>query len=188
MLVFLRRRSLPVRVLGGVLAAAAVLAAVTGAAALPGAVPRAGPASAVEAPAADADGWAWPVSPFRLGRPFVAPPHRYGPGHRGMDLIALDGLAVKSPADGTVAFAGAVAGRGILTIDHGRGFVSTLEPLSSELVQGTRVARGDTVGSIALGGHAAHGSLHFGVRLHGEYINPMLLLGIVPRAVLLPCC
>ena len=48
--------------------------------------------------------------------------------------------------------------------------------------------RGDEVGVVALGGHTAAGALHFGVRLDGEYINPLLLLGGVPRAVLLPCC
>ena len=41
---------------------------------------------------------------------------------------------------------------------------------------------------LAAGGHAAPGLLHFGVRLDGEYINPLILLGGVPRAILLPCC
>lgn len=132
--------------------------------------------------------WHWPVRPFRLDRPFVAPPHRYGPGHRGIDVRALGEPAVVAPDGGIVAFSGDVAGRGILTIDHGGGLVSTLEPIASDLIAGTAVARGAPVGVISTGGHADAGALHLGARLDGEYINPLVLLGGVPRAVLLPCC
>jgi murein DD-endopeptidase MepM/ murein hydrolase activator NlpD len=133
-------------------------------------------------------GWVWPADAFRLARVYVAPAHDYGPGHRGIDLALLGASAVRAPADGIVAFAGRVAGRGVLTIDHGSGLVTTLEPVDTTLVPGASVRRGEDVGTLALGGHAAAGDLHFGVRLNGEYINPMLLLGGVPRAVLLPCC
>jgi murein DD-endopeptidase MepM/ murein hydrolase activator NlpD len=131
-------------------------------------------------------GWVWPVSPVQVVEPFEAPPHEYGPGHRGIDLAA-EGM-LRAPADGTVAFSGAVAGRGVLTIEHAGGLVTTFEPVSTELAAGTAVSRGEVVAEVATGGHAAEGAVHFGVRLDGEYINPMLLLGGVPRAVLLPCC
>lgn len=135
------------------------------------------------------EAWTWPVAaPFRLDRAFVAPAHKYGPGHRGIDLEPRGGTDALAPAGGVVAFSGAVAGRGILTIDHGDGLVTTLEPVESDLAAGSPVQRGDVVGSLAVGGHSAPGRLHFGVRLHGEYVNPLLLLGGVPRAVLLPCC
>jgi murein DD-endopeptidase MepM/ murein hydrolase activator NlpD len=133
-------------------------------------------------------GWVWPATGFRVARGYVAPAHEYGPGHRGIDLDLLGGSEVHAPADGMVAFAGGVAGRGILTIDHGGGLVTTLEPVDSDLLPGAPVARGAHVATLALGGHASPGTLHFGVRLNGDYINPMLLLGGVPRAVLLPCC
>jgi murein DD-endopeptidase MepM/ murein hydrolase activator NlpD len=135
-----------------------------------------------------AGGWIWPSASFRLERPYEAPAHRYASGHRGVDLRLLDAPAVRAPADGGVAFVGSVAGRGVLTIDHGDGLVTTLEPVDSALAVGDVVRRGDAVGALALGGHSAPGTLHFGVRLDGEYINPLLLLGGVPRAVLLPCC
>ena len=133
-------------------------------------------------------GWRWPVEPFRLERPFVAPPHRYGPGHRGVDLRPLDDDPVIAPAPGVVAFSGQVAGRPVVTIDHGDGLVTTLEPVASELVAGMPVAASAPVGVLATGGHVEPGVLHFGVRLDGEYVNPLVLLGGVPRAVLLPCC
>lgn len=133
-------------------------------------------------------GWVWPARPFRLSRAYVAPAHDYGPGHRGVDLDLLGGTEVRAPAAGVVAFAGDVAGRGILTIDHGDGLVTTLEPVQTALTPGVLVAPDDIVATLSAGGHAEAGMLHFGVRLHGDYINPMLLLGGVPRAVLLPCC
>ena len=133
-------------------------------------------------------GWLWPVRSFRLERRFVAPPHEYGPGHRGIDLGVQGEDLVRAPADGVVAFSGRVAGRGVLTIDHGGGLVSTLEPIESGLAAGTALAAGADVGRLSTGGHAAPGALHLGVRLDGHYLNPLVLLGGVPRAVLLPCC
>ncbi|QIG41296.1 M23 family metallopeptidase [Microbacterium sp. 4R-513] len=145
------------------------------------------PASAAGPELSDG-GWVWPVSPFRVVEPYVQPAHRYAPGHRGIDIEPTDGFEIVAPADGTIAFAGAVADRSLLTIDHGGGLVTTLEPVMSELQPGTGVVRGQPIGAIGLGGHTPPGALHFGVRLDGEYINPLLLLGGIPRAVLLPCC
>lgn len=93
-----------------------------------------------------------------------------------------------APAGGVVAFSGSVAGRPLVTIDHGEGLVTTLEPVSATIAIGTVLHGGDVVGVAAAGGHAPVDSVHFGVREHGEYINPLLLMGLIPRAVLLPCC
>ncbi len=145
-------------------------------------------AEAVDAPrtARAAAAWEWPLAAARIVRPFVAPAHAYGPGHRGIDLIGAG--PVRAPADGVVAFRGMVAERGVVTIDHGVGLVSTLEPVRDGPPAGTVVRRGDEIGAVDAGGHAAPGTLHLGVRRDGEYINPLLLLGGLPRAVLLPCC
>ncbi|MFB7891329.1 murein hydrolase activator EnvC family protein [Microbacterium sp. NPDC056044] len=132
--------------------------------------------------------WQWPVRPFRLARPFVAPPHEYGPGHRGIDLLPVGDGVVRAPAPGVVAFSGQVAGRGVVTVDHGDGLVSTFEPVDSALAAGTPVDVATPLGTVSAGGHAEAGTVHFGVRLDGAYINPLVLLGGVPRAVLLPCC
>ncbi|MBN9176233.1 MAG: M23 family metallopeptidase [Microbacterium sp.] len=155
----------------------------------PGAAAGAAAASAIASGAEDAlAGWLWPVTPPRIAAPFVAPAHEYGPGHRGIDLIAPVDTPVRSPAAGVIAFAGSVAGRGVVTIDHGAGLVTTLEPVTAQVAIGNAVAAGEAVGIADAGGHAAQGTIHFGVRRDGRYINPMLLLGAVPRAVLLPCC
>ena len=143
------------------------------------------------APAAATDdlpgrGWVWPVDEVQLVRRFEAPVHAYAPGHRGVDLASA--LTVRAPAAGRIAFAGMVAGRPVVTIDHGDGLVTTLEPVRTELGVGDAVSRGSPVGVVAAQGHVGPGTVHFGVRHDGVYINPLRLLGGVPRAVLLPCC
>lgn len=172
-----------VRVAVGALVAAAVLLGSGVVAAGPVAV-AAAPGSAVAA----RPGWAWPVSPAVVVAPYRSPAHRYGAGHRGIDLEAPVASEVRSPADGVIVFAGVVVDRPLVTIDHGDGLVTTLEPVRASLPPGTSVARGTVIGTVDLGGHAAADTVHFGVRLDGEYVNPLLLYGSVPRAVLLPCC
>lgn len=144
-------------------------------------------ASSAETVDLSALGWRWPVDTVQVVEPFAAPAHAYGPGHRGVDLV-WDGGAVRAPSGGIIAFAGPVAGRGVVTIDHGGGLVTTLEPVEPRATIGSVVFGGDIVAAQGEGGHTPPGVLHFGVRLDGNYINPMLLLGGVPRAVLLPCC
>ncbi|MFS0794073.1 murein hydrolase activator EnvC family protein [Microbacterium sp. 1P10AE] len=144
------------------------------------------PARAAEEDPLAQRGWVWPVDAVQVIRPFEAPLHRYAAGHRGVDLGGVD--RVRAPARGTVAFAGMVAGRPVVTIDHGDGLVTTFEPVTTTLRVGDTVARGDPVGAVAVGGHTPAGAVHFGVRWKGDYINPLRLLGGVPRAVLLPCC
>jgi murein DD-endopeptidase MepM/ murein hydrolase activator NlpD len=205
-----RRRDRALRTAGRVLAAAAVLlVAVVGSGApadaaaaawspvvtaspSSGAASSAGPVRAIAADAGeDAPGypWAWPVGGQRVViAPFRAPAHDYGPGHRGMDVAAEPVSEVGAPADGVVAFRGTVVHRPLITIDHGHGYVTTLEPVNSDLSPGDAVSTGDRVGVLAGGGHAPRGTLHIGVRVDDVYVNPRGLFGRPPRAVLLPCC
>lgn len=139
----------------------------------------------------DADGthWSWPLAGPRLVlEPYRAPAHEYGAGHRGVDLGASVGAVVSAPADGTVAFRGTVVDRPILTIANANGLVTTFEPLLSPLVPGDVVVSGEEIGFVDMGGHTSPGALHLGVRRNGDYVNPLLFFGEVPRAVLLPCC
>lgn len=131
--------------------------------------------------------WRLPVSGARVLVPFEAPAHDYGPGHRGIDIGPVDDV-VAAPADGVVAFAGTVVDRGVVSIDHGGGWVTSVEPVTPTVAPGDVVRAGDPIGRISEGGHAGPGSLHVGVRHDGEYVNPLALMGRVPRAVLLPCC
>ena len=92
-------------------------------------------------------------------------------------------LAVSAEACG-----GVVAGRVSRPTDHGGGLGTTFEPVVTELAVGDTVARAALVGRVSAGGHATPGTVHFGVRFQSDYVNPLRLLGGVPRAVLLPCC
>ncbi|UOE25234.1 murein hydrolase activator EnvC family protein [Agromyces soli] len=154
--------------------------------AAPQAVPGAPVAPLAAGRSADTDWW-WPVGPpATITAPFRAPPTPYAAGHRGIDLAAAAGDEVRAPAGGTVSFAGTVAGRPLVAVDHGDGYVSAVEPVAALVAVGTAVAPGEPLGTVAAGGHCDGACIHFGVRLHGEYVSPMLLLGSVPRAVLLP--
>ena len=75
----------------------------------------------------------WPASPAVL-RGFDPPRTRYGPGHRGVDLAARAGEPVLASVAGTVAFAGSVAGRGVVSIDHG-SLRTTYEPVEAQVVR-----------------------------------------------------
>jgi murein DD-endopeptidase MepM/ murein hydrolase activator NlpD len=120
-----------------------------------------------------------------LVRPYIAPPTPYAAGHRGIDIGATGGAQVLAPDDGVVHFAGVVVDRPVLSIRHSGGMLSSFEPVSSVLEAGDRVHRGDVVG-VLQPGHCSEPCLHFGVRLHGEYLSPLNYLGGIPHSVLLP--
>lgn len=130
--------------------------------------------------------WQWPVDDARrIVRPFIAPATKYSAGHRGVDIGAPPGTTVRAPARGVVHFAGVVVDRPVVSIRHEDGAISSFEPVISDLAEGSPVARGSPIG-IAQSGHCATGCIHFGVRVHGEYVSPLLYFDGVPRAVLLP--
>lgn len=129
--------------------------------------------------------WRWPVdAPHPIVRPYLAPASPYAPGHRGIDVAAPAGT-VYAPANGIVHFAGTVVDRPVLSIRHPGGLISSYEPVTTALTAGEAVGRGAVIGTVQ-GGHCASACLHFGVRLNGEYISPLSLLGEIPRALLLP--
>lgn len=135
--------------------------------------------------------WQWPLPPpRRIAHPYVAPVHDYAAGHRGIDIQPLGddagGRVVTAPADGVIAFAGRVVDRSVVTIDHGDGLVSTVEPVEPLWPAGTAVRAGEPIAHLSVGGHTTPGNLHLGARRHGRYLNPLALLGDLPRAVLLP--
>ncbi|MEO6116907.1 MAG: M23 family metallopeptidase [Pseudolysinimonas sp.] len=145
------------------------------------------PASAAaDPPVAELGSWSWPVSAAHaLARPYIAPTGPYAAGHRGIDIRAASGASVLAPADGIVHFAGFVVDRPVLSIEHAGGVLSSFEPVQTSLVAGDLVTRGQVIGTL-LPGHCASTCLHLGVRVDGEYVNPLLFLGGVGWSVLYP--
>lgn len=130
----------------------------------------------------------WPLSPRpAVLRPFDPPRDQWSPGHRGVDLSAVVGQPVLSAGEGVVGFAGVVAGRGVLTVQHSGGLRTTYEPVDDRLASGTIVHRGTRVGVLsAEPGHCAPGGcLHWGAISREAYLDPLSLLS-VGRPILLP--
>ncbi len=121
--------------------------------------------------------WLWPVvGPVTRG--YDPPLSVYGAGHRGIDVAVPAGTEIRAPAAGTVSFAGKVGGDLFLTIVHAGGLSSTYSWISALLVhKGDVVTAGEP---LALTGSGHPGdpvpSLHFGVKLDGAYVDPLLFL------------
>ena len=128
-----------------------------------------------------ADHWAWPVGGARVILEVFEPHSRYGPGHRGIDLAAASGSAIRAMADGTVTFAGMVAGRPVISISHERlGITSSMEPVTALVRAGEPVSRGQIVGRLDTGDHCPASCLHVGMRRGGRYLNPLGVLRGLP--------
>ncbi|WP_258060513.1 MULTISPECIES: murein hydrolase activator EnvC [unclassified Arthrobacter] len=155
---------------------------------MPAAEPRAG-ASRVATTAYE-PAWSWPLSPApQVIRAFLAPPQRWLAGHRGADLAALPGAQILSPSAGTVVFAGWVVNRPVMTVDMGEGLLASFEPVDASVSAGDSVTEGEVIGVLAEAlppGHCAVSCLHWGVRLNGEYVNPLIYVTDRRPSVLLP--
>jgi murein DD-endopeptidase MepM/ murein hydrolase activator NlpD len=139
------------------------------------------------APLGTAPLWTAPLGTVPVGRPFEAPLHAYGPGHRGVDLEGAVGGPVLAAGDGVVAFAGMVAGRPVVSIDHADGLRTTYEPVDPSVGAGQSVPRGSPIGSLVAGhrGCRVDVCLHWGLRRGQIYLDPLTLL-LPPRIRLLP--
>ncbi|MHA7282321.1 M23 family metallopeptidase [Arthrobacter sp. TMS2-4] len=152
--------------------------------------PAAASAAAEGAAAPFVPEWSWPLVPVpEVLRAFEKPPQKWKRGHRGVDLSTGAGpVPVVSPADGVVFFAGTVVDRGVLSIDHGDGRISSFEPVSTELSRGGRVERGQVVAVLdgPVRAHCGRPCLHWGVREDGEYVDPLSFVTDRRPSVLLP--
>jgi murein DD-endopeptidase MepM/ murein hydrolase activator NlpD len=138
--------------------------------------------------AAPVGGFRWPLDGMpRVVRRFDPPAQEWLAGHRGVDLAATPGAAVRAAGAGQVRFAGRIAGRGVVSIDHAGGLRTTYEPVEPAVRAGDHVSVGDPIGRL-VGGHpgcAASACLHWGLRRGGVYLDPLTLFGL-GRVRLLP--
>src|ERR687885_774444 len=117
------------------------------------------------------------------------PPQRPGPstdlGRSGPS--GAPRAHARAAGEGVVVFAGMVAGRPVVSVDHAGGLRTTYEPVDTVVGAGQPVARGAVLGTLA-GGHAGcpvAACLHWGLRRGEVYLDPLSLLG-APEVRLLP--
>jgi len=129
----------------------------------------------------------WPLQPAppSVVEFFDPPADPYAAGHRGVDLLGHPGQVVATALPGTVTYAGLLAGRGVVVVDHGTTR-TTYQPVSASVAVGTVVAAGAPIGTLQLpGSHCFPRScLHWGW-IEGEtYLDPLLLVGTGPVRLL----
>jgi murein DD-endopeptidase MepM/ murein hydrolase activator NlpD len=125
----------------------------------------------------------WPLAPPpAVTRPFQAPEHQFGPGHRGVDLVGGVGQPVLAAGDGLVVYAGWMVDRDLVSIEHVDGLRTTYEPVSPLVAVGDQVTRGQPIGHLEAGhpqciAEPPSSCLHWGARRRLDYIDPLRLLG-----------
>jgi murein DD-endopeptidase MepM/ murein hydrolase activator NlpD len=128
----------------------------------------------------------WPLRPQpEIVRRFDPPDSPWGVGHRGVDLAGRPGQVVRSSLFGRVTYAAALAGRGVVVVDHG-ATRTTYEPVRAEVRLGQTVSAGDRLGRLELtGSHCLPGAcLHWGWISGEEYLDPLRLIGAAPVRLL----
>lgn len=99
-----------------------------------------------------------------------------GAFHKGVDIIAPTGTAVRVTADGIVVEASPTSGGygRLVVVDHGGGFETFYAHLSRIFVQvGQELRRGETVGAVGSTGRVTAPHLHYEVHVSGNPMNPV---------------
>lgn len=101
--------------------------------------------------------------------PFRPPASPWEPGNRGLEYATAEGTPVRATADGTVVFAGSVAGHRHVTVLHPDGIRTSYSFLTEiSVVVGQRVEQGQVLGEAGPG-------FHLGARRGDAYFDPASL-------------
>lgn len=145
-----------------------------------------GPARVLGAPGDPDPVGEWPLQPVpQVVAGFDPPTDPWGAGHRGVDLMGATGQSVRAALPGRVTFAGRLAGRGVVVVDHGPTR-TTYEPVTATRSVGDLVAAGDPIGGLELvGSHCfPRACLHWGWIRGETYLDPLDLVGAGPVRLL----
>ena len=115
--------------------------------------------------------------PNRVLRPFTKPAKNWLPGHRGVDLEAAPTDPIYAASDGTIIYAGTLAGIPTVSIEHPGGLRTTYQPVLPLVAVGDTVTRQQPIGTLAPGGTHGYPGLQWGAKFGADdYINPLTLL------------
>ena len=115
--------------------------------------------------------------PNRVLRPFNKPAKNWLPGHRGVDLEATPTDPIYAAGDGTVIYAGTLAGVPTVSIEHPGGLRTTYQPVLPLVAVGDTVTGKQPIGTLAPGGTHGYPGLQWGAKFGADdYINPLTLL------------
>ena len=120
----------------------------------------------------------WPLQPRpEVVKGFELPAKPWLPGHRGVDLSGSPGQPVLAATAGTIAYAGPLAGRGVITVSTGPRR-TTYEPVVPAVTVGATVTPGTVIGHLsAAGSHCPPATcLHWGLIQGKQYLNPLTLV------------
>ncbi|HEX3650726.1 MAG TPA: M23 family metallopeptidase [Pseudonocardiaceae bacterium] len=137
------------------------------------------PAATVLAPT---ERFHWPLAPpHPVLRPFQPPSTPWGPGHRGVDLGGRPAEPVLAAGSGLVLYAGPLADRSLVSIEHAGGLRTTYEPIRPTVRVGDRVRRGQVIGALMAGHPGCPAKppavcLHWGVHRDSVYLDPLRLV------------
>ena len=93
----------------------------------------------------------WPLQPAQVTRGFDAPAPDWQRGHRGVDLAGEPGQPVYAAAPGTVVYAGVLAGRPVVSVEHDGGLRTSYEPVQAVVRAGQRVGAESALGRLVAG-------------------------------------
>lgn len=109
----------------------------------------------------------------------IHPILKYRKQHQGVDYAAGTGTPVWAIADGTVTRAGWDGACGnMVSIRHTNGLDSIychFSKIASGVRTGSRVSQKTVIGFVGATGRATGPHLHFAVKRHGQFINPLSL-------------
>lgn len=127
--------------------------------------------------------FAWPVE----GQLSSAFGRRRMGWHRGIDIKADLGTIVTAAAGGTVVASGYQTRYGrVVKIEHANGFMTVYAHNDDNLVEaGDRVMTGQIIAAVGRTGRATAHHLHFEIRQAGLAYNPLYLLPLPPRTMLI---
>lgn len=114
-----------------------------------------------------------PVSPAEVIHGYLQPATTYGAGHRGVDYRATVRQQVTAPVDGVVAYVGRINDRGVVTISAG-DMVISMEPVEATVRVHEQVFAGQRIGITGIGGHCSLRCVHVGLRIDGNYVDPLV--------------